>query len=60
MIDPAQLAICRQRGHEGTALISDRWCQCKWCGTWVRSVRAIEEREDEPPKDQQWNPHRPA
>jgi hypothetical protein len=29
------------------------WAQCKWCGTWLREVRTIEEREDAPPKKEQ-------
>jgi len=53
MIDPAQLAICRQRGHDtGIASISDLWHKCKWCGAWLRVTRTIEEREDEPPKEE--------
>ncbi|MGA2590691.1 MAG: hypothetical protein ABSH32_12300 [Bryobacteraceae bacterium] len=57
MIDPAELAICKRRGHDaGLTVFSERWMQCKWCGTWLRVVRTIEEREDEPPKDQQERP----
>jgi hypothetical protein len=26
--------------------------QCKWCGTWLREVRRIEEREDDPPEEE--------
>jgi hypothetical protein len=29
------------------------WQQCGWCGAWVREVCKIEEREDEPPEDEQ-------
>jgi hypothetical protein len=54
MINPDELAICKRRGHEeGVALLSGGWKQCKWCGMWLREVRTIEEREDEPPKDEQ-------
>jgi hypothetical protein len=27
--------------------------QCKWCGMWLRELHTIEEREDEPPQDEQ-------
>lgn len=52
MIDPTQLAICKQRGHDpvGDDL---RWVRCKHCGTWTRTVRTVEERESEPPKQEQ-------
>lgn len=57
MIDPAELAICKRRGHDpGLTALSDYWNQCKWCGAWLRVVRTIEVREDEPPKDQQERP----
>jgi len=52
MIDPKELAICKRRGHEEVGL-SGRWKKCKWCGMWVRDVRTIEERDSEPPKDEQ-------
>ena len=52
---PEQLAICRQRGHETGALNFDsrKWSQCQWCGMWVRKIETIEEREDEPPINEQ-------
>jgi hypothetical protein len=53
VINPAELAICKRRGHETRGLSSERWKQCKWCGMGLREVSAIEEREDEPPKDEQ-------
>jgi hypothetical protein len=40
MIDPAELAIRRKRGHEPDAILfTERWDQCKWCGVWLRLVR---------------------
>lgn len=51
MIDPAEYQICKRRGHDGGLLgLSEKWSQCKWCGVWLRSVKVIEEREEEPPK----------
>ena len=52
MINRKELAVCKRRGH-GTILLGDKWAQCKWCGTWIREVRTIEEREDAPPEDEQ-------
>ncbi len=52
MINAEELAICKRRGHEAS-LFSYGWSPCKWCGLWLREVRAIEEREDEPPEDEQ-------
>jgi hypothetical protein len=54
MIDPAELAICHRRGHDtGLTSISEKWHKCKWCGAWIRTQRTTEEREDEPPKEDQ-------
>ena len=54
MINQDELTICKRRGHDarGLALDSD-WVQCKWCGTWLRQVKTIEERDDAPPKEEQ-------
>ena len=52
MINAEELAICRRRGHDARLLTED-WSECKWCGMWLREVRTIEEREDEPPEAQQ-------
>ena len=52
MIDPVERAICKRRGHSYAA-IQEGWTQCEWCGIWLRQVRTIEEREDEPPKHEQ-------
>ena len=50
-INQEELAICRRRGHVGR--ISDHgWNKCSFCGMWMREVRHIEEREDEPPEDE--------
>jgi hypothetical protein len=53
MINPEELEVCKRRGHELKHTWGQRWKQCKWCGMWLREVRTIEEREDEPPKDDQ-------
>ena len=55
MINREELAMCRRRGHDPQAVVnmSDGWRQCKWCGMWLREVRTLEEREDEPPEDEQ-------
>jgi hypothetical protein len=50
MIDAGELAICRRRGHDAHLGLGSGWVLCKWCGTWLREVRTIEEREDEPPE----------
>jgi hypothetical protein len=47
MIDATELAICRNRGHDGYS--TKDWQRCKWCGLWFREVRKLEEREDDPP-----------
>ena len=52
MINSTELAVCRRRGHKAS-LLGDGWAQCKWCGTWIREVRTIQEREDAPPEDEQ-------
>ena len=55
MVNPEELAICKRRGHDakGVGLLGGGWLQCRWCGMWLREVRTIEEREDDPPEDQQ-------
>jgi len=52
MNDPEQLAICKERGHqpEGRGI---KWERCKYCGMWTRTVSTIEEREDDPPEEEQ-------
>jgi hypothetical protein len=52
VIDLAALAICKQRGHDAHTS-QNFWSKCKWCGMWLREVRTIEEREDEPPAAEQ-------
>jgi hypothetical protein len=49
MINDEQLTICKQRGHQAQG-IAYGWAECKWCGTWLREVTMIEERQDEPPE----------
>ena len=54
MINLDELAICKRRGHSYAGItLHEGWTQCKWCGIWLREVRKIEEREDEPPRDEQ-------
>ena len=53
MIDPDELKICQQRGHNTEISLGAQWVPCRWCGMWLREVRTIEERPDEPPADQQ-------
>jgi hypothetical protein len=52
MVNPDELAICRRRGHDAPAF-GGSWTKCKWCGTWLREIRKIEEREDDPPEHEQ-------
>jgi hypothetical protein len=52
MIKPKELAICKQRGHDPEGH-SNKWERCKYCGTWTRTISTIEEREDDPPEDEQ-------
>ena len=40
--NPAELLICRRRGHGHT--IRSRWSRCESCGYWLREHRSIEER----------------
>jgi hypothetical protein len=47
-IDPGERAICSRRGHSRTGSGSEGFEPCAACGTWLREVRTIEEREDEP------------
>ena len=54
MIDKEELAICRRRGHDaGILSVPNKWSQCRWCGTWLRTVKIIEERDDDPPEAEQ-------
>jgi hypothetical protein len=52
MINREELAICERRGHNAGSFIDHGWGQCKWCGLWLREVRVIEKREDEPPENE--------
>jgi hypothetical protein len=53
-IDAEELAICRKRGHQPVSPLGG-WTQCRFCNLWVREVRTVtlEEREDEPPANEQ-------
>jgi hypothetical protein len=53
MVNQGELEICRRRSHDLALTYEGRWTQCRWCGLWVRDVHTREEREDEPPKDEQ-------
>jgi hypothetical protein len=52
MVNTEELAICKRRGHAAGPFPETGWTQCKWCGLWLREVRTIEEREDEPPENE--------
>ncbi len=54
MINQDALEICKTRGHDapGLGLFPNKWTKCKWCGMWVRELRTIEERTDEPPENE--------
>jgi hypothetical protein len=51
-INPEELAICKRRGHDPLG-DREKWKRCKYCGMWTRTVSVREEREDEPPEDEQ-------
>jgi hypothetical protein len=51
-INRKELAICKRRGHDDRMTLHQGWVQCKWCNIWLREVRTLEEREDEPPMDE--------
>lgn len=48
LLSPAELAICRRRGH--STRIGKGWSKCNYCGFWLREVITLEERQDEPPE----------
>jgi hypothetical protein len=52
MIKRKEVAICKRRGHnpQGHDI---SWERCKYCGMWTRTISTIEEREDDPPEDEQ-------
>ena len=54
MINPKELGICKRRGHQIRlgALRLGEWSQCSACGTWVREVTTMEERENSPPENE--------
>ncbi len=49
MINQEEFAICKRRGHQVKGTLENGYQQCSHCGAWVREVRTIEEREDDPP-----------
>ena len=54
MVNREELAVCERRGHAADRFeMKKGWMQCKWCGTWLREVVKIEEREDTPPESEQ-------
>ncbi len=55
MINPEELEICKRRGHVTDTDLQVGWQQCTKCGTWVRELRTIEERVEEPP-EAEWSP----
>jgi hypothetical protein len=56
MVNHDELAICKRRGHDSGLVFDQKWKPCKWCGIWLREVHTIEEREAEPPPDEQSPP----
>jgi hypothetical protein len=52
MINPTEAEICKRRGHSSSLSAKGKWNQCKWCGTWQRTIETIEEREDDPPENE--------
>jgi hypothetical protein len=52
MIKSEELIIQR-RGHDAGVFLEQGWSQCVWCGMWLRKVVTLEQREDEPPEDEQ-------
>ncbi len=52
MINRKELAICKRRGHDPHGY-REKWERCKHCGMWTRTVSVKEEREDEPPNNEQ-------
>ena len=53
MFNPEEAEICKRRGHSEFA-DEKRWSECKFCGTFYREVRTLEEREEEPPVEAQY------
>jgi hypothetical protein len=51
-VNQEERAICRRRGHDIEFVFTGGWVQCKWCGTWLRQIKTIEEREDAPPENE--------
>jgi hypothetical protein len=33
--------------------MAEKWNQCKWCLRWLREIRTVEERKDDPPVEEQ-------
>jgi hypothetical protein len=53
VINYQELATCVRRGHDANTALGAGWVKCRWCGMWLREVKAIEEREDTPPREEQ-------
>jgi len=52
MVDQNELEICRRRAIRFSSLAEDKWSRCRWCGIWLRHVKKLEEREDDPPESE--------
>lgn len=52
MINHEEQAICKRRGAH-TGISTKFWERCRWCGTWYRLVQKVEERDEDPPEDEQ-------
>jgi len=53
MVDAEEIGTRGRRGHDLGPGLGKGWQKCNWCGTWVRQIQTTEEREDEPPEDDQ-------
>ncbi|HUQ93113.1 MAG TPA: hypothetical protein VM120_15635 [Bryobacteraceae bacterium] len=52
MIHEEELAVCRRRGHEAGAVFAEWWVRCKPCGTWLRKVNTLQQRDETPPQSE--------
>jgi hypothetical protein len=53
-MDAEELEVCKRRGH--SPLMGKGWSKCEWCGLWMCEIHTIEEREDQPPRDEMESP----
>src|ERR1700722_14502687 len=53
VFNPEEAEICKRRGHSEYP-DEKRGSECNFCGTFYREVRSVEERDEEPPIDEQY------